>query len=359
MALIDQALDISYATLQDIRTKTPPMVYAYSTYAFWNTWWRNAVKTAGDYLEGMAVLGSEGNAKHSGHWEDDNTVKKNITKRYRGDWVHADGSMLWNLIEMDINQSPNRIYDYWKVQYNACVRDLIDHIFPILFTGMRASTDDTRPVSINQWLRLGTQGSTGGWTGYLGRYNDGSTPGATFNVGGIESTASVNPGWASYYADHAGNIDDSLLSLLDTATLDLNFQAPTTPENLPLDKITFGMYTSKNVITKLNQFFARSDDNMGYNRDSHYGSPTFNGMPFVYTPPLDTANVSLYGTDPIIGINSSLLYPAILKGWNFKISKQPVTNKHNVMSLFIDLEYQIFCDDPRKAGFVISKHPSN
>jgi len=361
MALIDKALDISYATLQDIRTKTPPMTYAYSTYAFWNAWWKNAVKTSGDVLEGMAVLGSEGNARHSGHWDDDSTVKKNITQRYRTNWVHADGSMVWNLIEMDINQSPNRIYDYWKTQYDACVRDLIDdELFPMIFTGKTSSTDENRPISVLQWLRLGTQSSTGGWTGYSGRYNDGSTPGTAFDVAGIASSSSVNPGWASYYADHQGNIDDSLLLILDNATLDLNFQAPVVPEKLPLDKISFGMYTSKNVITKLNQFYRKSDDNMGYRPNTYNGTiPSFNSVPLVYTPPLDTANVSVYGTDPIIGINSNLLYPTILKGWNFKISKQPVTNKHNVMSLFIDLEYQIFNNDPRKSGFLISNHPSN
>jgi hypothetical protein len=336
------------------------MVYAYSTYSFWNQWWKNSVKTAGDVLEGTAVLGSEGNARHSGHWEDDNTVRKNITTRYRTDWVHADGSMIWNLIEMDINQSPNRIYDYWKVQYNACVRDLIDHIFPILFTGKISSTDDNHPIAIAQWLGLGTQASTGGWTGYSGRYNDGSTPGTAFDVAGISSSASSNAGWASYYADHQGNIDDSLLLLLDNATLDLNFQAPATPEKLPLDTTKFAIYTTKNVITKLNQFYRKSDDNMGYRPDAYNGNiPAFNGVPLMYTPPLDTANVSVYGTDPLIGINANLLYPVILKNWNFKISKQSVANKHNVMSLFMDLEYQIFCEDRKKAGFVISSHPSN
>lgn len=99
---------------------------------------------------------------------------------------------------------------------------------------------------------------------------------------------------------------------------------------------------------------------MGYRPDQYNGAmPAFNSIPMVWTPPLDTANVSVYGTDPIIGINSNLLYPVVLRNWNFKISKRPDSNKHNVMTLFMDLVYQLFCENPRHAGMLISNHPSN
>jgi hypothetical protein len=355
MAHLDQALDIAYGTLQDIRRKTPPLTYAYSTYMFWNSFWKGAVKTVGDQLEGYITLDSEGNARHSGWWDDDSTVKKNINKKFTADWVHAEGSMAWNLIEMDINSSPARIYNAWEQQYNACCRDIVEHMFPILFTGQTSSSDVDRPMGIGSILTLGTDGSTGGWTGYSGHYNDGSTPGATFNRYGIASSASSNSRWASWYADHDGDLDDSLLTILDGATMDLNFQAPTVPDGLPIDKCQFALYTTKNVRQKLNLFYAKSDDNMGYRPRDHFGVPSFNGIPMVYVPPLDTANVSIYGTDPIFGINHKLLYPVVLKGWNFKITKRPDSNKHNVMTLFMDIVYQLWCENPRHAGFCISQ----
>lgn len=355
MGHLDQALDIAYGTLQDIRRKTPPLTYAYSTYAFWNSWWKGAVKTVGDRPEGYITLDSEDNARFSGHWDDDTTAKKNINRKYTLDWVHADNSMSWNLIEMDINKSPAKIYNAWEQQYNACIRDLVEKIFPVLFTGQTSSSDDSRPMGISSWLTIGTDGSSGAWNGYNGHYNDGSTPGATFNRGGIASSSSSNTRWASWYADHDGSLDDSLLTILDAATMDLNFQAPTIPQGLPIDKCVFTLNTTKNVRQKLNLFFAKADDNMGYNRNSHFNVPTFNGIPMMHVPPLDTANTSVYGTDPIIGINHNLLYPVILKGWNFKISKHPDSNKHNVITLFMDVEFQIWCENPRHAGFLISQ----
>lgn len=355
MAHLDQALDIAYGTLQDIRRRTPPLTYAYSTYSFWNSFWKSNVKTVGDVLEGYITLDSEGNARHSGWWDDDSTVKKNINKRFTADWVHAEGSMAWNLIEMDINSSPARIYNAWEQQYNACCRDLVEEIFPVLFTGQTSSSDENRPMGIGSILTIGTDDSTGGWTGYDGHYNDGSTPGATFNRYGLASSASSQSRWASWYADHDGDLDDSLLTILDGATMDLNFQAPIVPKGLPVDKCAFSMYTTKNVRQKLNLFYAKSDDNMGYHPRSHFGVPTFNGIPMEYCPPLDTANTSVYGTDPIFGINHNLLYPVVLKNWNFKITKRPDSNKHNVMTLFMDVVYQLWCENPRHAGFLINQ----
>jgi len=46
-----QALDIGYGTLWDIRRKKPPLAtYAYSTYQFFNTFFRGNVKTVGKAL---------------------------------------------------------------------------------------------------------------------------------------------------------------------------------------------------------------------------------------------------------------------------------------------------------------------
>ena len=362
MISFDQALDISYGTLQRIRRKKPPLTYAYTTYATWNVWWKSGMQeTGGDKLEGHITLGSEDNARHSGFWAQDSTQKKNINERYRLSWKHADNSMAWNFIEMDINRAPERIYNVWEQQYNACMRDLIDDMFRVMFTGPTSSTDQDNPYSVFSWMSLGTEGSTGGFTGYSGRYNDGSTPGTTFNKGGIASSATVNPLWASYYADHDGNLDDSLLLILDEATRKLNFQAPQSPKGLPMDTCKFALYTNNNVIKNLKQFKANSDDNMGFRDDVYYGSnaATFNRIPMVYTPPLDEANVSVYGTDPILGLNHDLLYPCILKNWNFKIAKRPDCNRHNVMTLWMDTVYQIWCENPRHAGFLVSQHPGS
>lgn len=352
----DQALDIGYATLWDIRRKRPPLAtYAYSTYQFYNTFFKGNVKTVGKALEGHVTLDSEGNATHAGFWDQDSLIKKNINKRYRLDWRLAYGGMIWNLIEQTINSNPAAIYDVWEQQYDSAVKDLVEEVFRAIMTGPSNANDTDKPYSIFSWLSLGTHTSTSGFTGYSGTYNDSSTPGASFSKGGIASTATVSPDWANYYGDHDNNIDDSLLTMLDTANRKLNFQPPVIPEKLPMERVTFANYTTNSVIEKLNTFYAKSDDNMGYRPNSHYGTPVFNRIPMVYCPPLDDANLSVYGTNPVLGLNHNAIYPVILKGFDFKVSKRPDSNRHNVMSLFMDLVYQVWCNtSPKYAGYLLS-----
>ena len=352
----EQNLDVAYATLWDIRRKKPPLAtYAYSNYQFYNTFFRGNVKTVGKALEGNVTLGSEGNATHSGFWAQDSLIKDNINQRYRLGWAKATGGMMWNLIEQDTNQSPARIYDVWQQQYDSCVKDLVEEILDAVINGRTSSTDTNRPYSVFQWIGLGTHTSTGGFTGYWGCYNDGgSTPvSGGFDKGGIAADTYTN--WANYYADHDNNIDDSLLTILDTATRKLNFQPPVIPEKLPMDKLNYAMYTNDTVIKNLNAFFAKSDDNMGYRPESHYNTPSFNRIPMVYTPPLDTANTDVYGTNPILGLNHNFIYPVILRNWDFRITKQSANLRHTVMELYMDLVYQIWCNSsPKYAGFLCS-----
>ena len=357
------ALDIWNATLPNIITKQPALAtFAYTNYQFYNMFFRSAKQVkGGDSLEGHITLDSEGNAKVVGIWDQDVLVKKNIQKKYTAYWRQAKGGMLWNLMETSINSGAEKIYDVLESQYKSAIKDIIETVYLSLLTGPTSASDDTAPYSLNSWLRVGTASSTGGWTGYSGRYNDGSTPGTAFNVGGLASSANSNAGWASYYADHLGNIDESLLSLLDVAVRKLNFQAPTVPKSVTTEDglINFSMYTSNNVLKKLNTFYAKADDNMGYNRDSHWGTPTFMSIPFAYCDIFDTARTALYGTDPIFGMNHKNIYPVIHRDWNFKEIEGKDPNRAVVLQKLIYLRYQMWCDNPQHAGFLVSRHPSS
>lgn len=357
------ALDIWNATMRKIVTKEPALAtFAYTTYQFYNKYFQSAKQCkGGDYLEGHITLDSEGNAKLVGIWDQDTLVKKNIQRRYVANWRQAKGGMLWNLMETSLNSGAERIYDVLKAQYRSAVKDIIETVYLSLLTGPTSASDDESPNSLNTWLRVGTAASTGGWTGYQSRYNDGSTPGTAYDTAGLTSSASVNTGWASYYADHLGNIDESLLSLMDVAVRKLNFQAPVVPMTVGQENglLNFSMYTSNNVLAKLNTFYAKADDNMGYRPESHWGTPTFRSIPFAYVDIFDTARTSLYGTDPIFGVNHSNIFPVIHSDWNFKEIEGKDPTRAVVLQKLIYLRYQMWCENPRYAGFLISQHPSS
>lgn len=358
------ALDIWNATLQNIVTKMPALAtFAYTNYDFYNIFFRNAKQVkGGDQLEGHITLDSEGNAKMVGIWEQDSLAKKNIQRKYTADWRQAKGGMMWNLMETSVNSGPQKIYDVLESQYKSAIKDIIETVYLSLLTGPTSATDDTSAQSIFSVLPFGTQSSTGGWTGYSGHYNDGNgASAATFNRFGLASSASSNAGWAGYYADHAGNLDETLLTLLERAVRKVNFRAPVIPMTVGQENglINFSMYTNDTVISNLNNFYAQADDRMGYDRNSHYGVATFRSIPLGYVDILDTARTSIYGTDPVIGLNHSNIYPIIHSDWNFKEIDTKDPNRAVVLMKLIYLRWQLWVENPKFAGFLVSKHPSN
>jgi len=282
---------------------------------------------------------------------------------YSVPWVRSSGGMLWNLIEQSINKDAAKIFDVWKSQYDSAVKDIVEDVLAKVLGAPLSSSDGNSPYSIFSWLSVGTASSEG-FTGYSAHYDDGveldSGSKTIFNKGGLACSATSKADWASYYGDHQGNIDDSLLQMMHRANLRLNFQPPIIPKKLPMEKVNFALYTSLNVITKLDAFYRASDDNMGYHPDGYFGEPTFKRIPMMYCPPLDTAKTDVYGTDPIVGLNHNVIYPVILRDWDFAIMKRPDANRHVVMGLFMDLVYQVWCNSsPKYAGYLLSQHAAS
>ena len=356
---LNHAVDFINGTLQHIQSKKPAYTFLYENYDFFNDAWKSSVKVqGGKYIEDHVVLGDEGNAKHSGLWDEDTHNVVNIEKKYRTDWVHSTTNFSYNLIEADLNGGMEQIFDVVNMKYDNMCREWVDEILQKLWSTPSTSADELTPFGYPGWLTQGTDGSTGGWTGYTGDY---STTG-TFNVGGISSSASVNPRWASYYADHDGNLDDQLLVILFKAMSKLNFRGPNVPKMLDLNtdgySPRFSMWTSLNVQATLAQLYAKSDDQMGFRPQVHYGVPHFMNIPLKYVPILDTANTTLYGTDPIFGINHQLIYPIVHSNWNFKISdavNRAAGGQHLVMTVYGDVEYCVHGRQRRHSGFLVSQ----
>ena len=357
---LDQAVDFTNSTLQHIISKKPAYTFLYETYEFFNTFWNGNVQfPGGKYIEDHVILGDEQNAKHSGLWDEDTHNVANISKKYHTYLVHSTTNFSYNLIEADLNRGGlEKIYDTVDMKYDNMCREWVDEIFGRIFLTPASADDELNPKGISAWLPLGTDNSTGGWTGYTADYGDG----VAFNVGGLTCSASVNPRWASYYADHNGQIDDSLFLILFKAMTRLNFRGPKVPKALDLNtdgySNKFSMWTSLNLQAQVSQLYAKADDQMGFRPQVHYGIPYFMNIPLEYVPILDTADTVRYGTDPIFGINHNLLYPVVQKGWNFRITppvNRAAGGQHLVMTTYGDIEYTIHGRNRRHMGFLISQ----
>ncbi len=358
--------DIFHGTLEKFMAKEPVLVHAYETYEDMNMYMKDHMQVTGDELKGFVTTGTVGNAGWSNPWAKDSLIVKNITKEYSlSPFKHLKGGMAFNKVEVSANSGPERIFDVVKHQYRKAKAEVVDSWRQAMWSGPSSAADVTSGYGIPTWLTLGTQLSTGGWTGYTSRYNDGNTPGTSFSTAGLASTAAVVPEFASYYADHQGDLDESMFRIVNEALMRQNFKAPVLLGVGGQPKVNYACFTTKNMILTLNQLYFKLNSQVGPSPMSGGYYPLSNTMvpgaiPLVWSDILDTAQVDLYGTDPIYGVNMTQLYPVYLKDWNFALSNDTASDRHLVEQRFIDYAGQpAWCDSRHHAGFLISNHPSN
>ena len=366
----EQNLDVLHGTIERFMIKEPPLTYAYETYEDLNIWMNpNIMQVTGDELKGFITTGTVGNAGAKNPWAEDSIIVKNITKEYSiTPFKHYNGAMAFNKMEVSANSGPEKIFDTVKLQYRKAKAELIDSLRLSYWTGPTSAADVDAMYSIPCWLPLGTVGSTGGYTGYKAHYNDaavdGDAAGTEFSKGNLNSTAALNPEMASYYADHQGNIDESLMRIVNEALMRLNFKPPMDVPDPVLAKVNkYACFSSKNVMLTLNALYQRLNSNVGPNMfaNGYYPLsmiPLPGAIRLIWVDILDTRRDAIYGADPIFGINMNTLYPTYLKGWNMTLTDNDNSNRHLVGQKFIDFGGQTWCDVPSKAGFLISDCPA-
>lgn len=311
----------------------------------------------GDRIEGFITLSDTGNAKHIGLWEEDSDNTVNTDDRWTVNWTHATTNMTYNRIELGMNMGDDlKVYDYLNGKRKNMYREWAELLHDAIFQTPVSSTDSKNPHGLVSWLSQGTDDDTGGFTAYSGRYNDGS--GTAYDVGGIASSASSKARWASYYADHKGNLGDNLLVLLDRAIRRTGFVPPVLMEEVA-PKHTFTNYryfSNDNVMSNLNHLALLSDDKVGPDLTKYHGRPVINGVPVIYVEKLDAANTSTYGTDPIIAANLDYIKVFCLAANAMILSKPKERDEmHNVLKVCLDLSYAICCTNRQRAGFLINE----
>lgn len=371
---IDYNRDVINATLEHWLERQPPLSFAYQTYQFFNTGFaKNVKKIGGRKLKSAITTGTVGNAGFTNVWAEDSVVIKNITKTYELDNIkHCQGAMAFNKVEMDANktaEAAEQIFDVVELQYNKAMAEVIDKLYLASWTGLAAATDVDSIYGIPTWLSMGTVSSTGGYTGYRARYNDasntGDAAGTAFDKAGLTSSATEQPEYANYFIDHLGVLDESLYLSINKANLVLHFQPPIMIQGHNVPVVSYVAYTNQNMILTLNALNAKLNANVGPQPNSAGYFPTTGpilpgGIPVVYVDILDTRRDSVYGADPIFGVNHNVLYPVVLNGWDFKITEGDATNRHLVTDRFIDWVGQWWCArSPRYAGYLICDRPAS
>ncbi|MFA5158164.1 MAG: hypothetical protein WC451_03210 [Patescibacteria group bacterium] len=363
---IDHAIDIGYATLQNYAKDSDrlEMTFKEANYTPVNEWFtKDKMKLdGGDVVKFYITLSDVGNAKHIGLWEEDSDNTVNTDEEGTVKWTHATTNMSYNRVELGMNMGKGNIqvYNYLNGKRKNMFREFAEMLQTAAFLTPSSATDKKNPHGLPSWLSIGTDGSTGAFTGYNGHYNDGSAPGTAYSVGDIASSASSNARYASYYADHGGALGDNLIALLDRATRKTYFNPPILPNASTGAPVTtwgnFRYYSNDNVIGNMSSYALHADDAVGKDLGKYAGLTIYKGIPFIYVQQLDTANTSTYGTDPIFGVNHDFFYPIVLTSNNFVIGKPvPRDQQHLVLKVHLDLSYAYVCINRQRAGFLINQ----
>lgn len=276
---------------------------------------------------------------------------------------HYRKAMTYDAAQIDIN-SGTRVQRYnWIVSKRiAHARKIADDIKESMWSAPTSSSDSTSPLSPFAHLTLGTDDSTGGFTGGNPYYLDGNQ----FNDGGQDRDTYTK--LKSYFGDHNGDLSTNVLDLLGKAHLQTKFELPLVPNAQKINGVDTDVpnkvviYTTANVIINIEKIARNSDDRIGYDLGKYRGETTFKGIPFRYNELFETGTATsaavsyLHGTDPLVGINWDIMYPAVVENWYFKKEKYVAPNTGHVFVEAQDLYWAgIVCRNSQMAGYLISQ----
>lgn len=367
MALHDPMLDIGYAAAEAFladEANRVPVILGQSLEAFNKVFARRRTAT-GDVFKIYPALGSLGNAQMADLTTKHTSNINNVVREGQINWARTITNWSYNRIAVamasqarDEATAARRVFDYMKPIRAVAIKEMAELIQEKMFLPPASSSDNLSPIGIaGGWLALGSSGSEGDFTGYQGTYLDGTN----FNVAGIACSSSINPLWASYYADHQGKLGDYLLYLIDKAQDATRLYAPEIPETAGRSQELFGpdmvIFTTLNVLTNLKSFVRKAGGDTAGFAEVRNGRLYINNVPVIRAPVLETARPSVYGTDPVVGVNLDKLTIGVLEADNFfEGNPRQRDEQPDWYTIDISVTWAVASDDRRGLGFLISQH---
>lgn len=287
--------------------------------------------------------------KHSGAFQftglyaTDNVNVADTTIQANVPWRHATTNYAIDERELAMNRSPRRIVDLLKVRRLDAMISQAEGM-ESAFWGYPLSTDTVTPFGLAYWLvksaTAATQANNNGFNGLAQT--------------GYTAVAAVNPTtqtrWRNYSDIYTSISKDDLIRKMRRAVTHCLFKPAA--EGGPASFNTgdkWGIYTTYNVLGKLEEILESQNDNLGDDVASKDGDVTFRKTKVKWVPKLDADT-----TDPVYGINWGVFKTYILRGFWLKEVKIDITpGQHTVCSVHVDSSLQWICKD-RRRNFVLA-----
>lgn len=279
-------------------------------------------------------------------------VKGEVGPRY------TTANYTYDLREPELQSTDNEVIVRYVLKKNMQMRQAHAELMETdVWGGPARKDDDMTPYGFKFWFT--PQSNADALTNPNGGF-DGKDPMLATSASVATKVAVARAGissstyarWANWAAQYASVDKTDLIFKMRKAVRRTNFRSPITAVPEPTLATGFGIYTTDDVITQLEDILERQNMNLGNDIASKDGKCVFKGHPLTYVPSLDDD-----ADHPLYMIDWKTVGFGVNPGWLEKTSKpMEVPNMHNVRRVFLDTGWNMVCTNLRRNAVFTLHH---
>jgi len=275
-------------------------------------------------------------------------------------WVHAKTHYVVIREELLAYRGAERIVDFLKGKRLTAQVDQALLVENAMW-GLTTPGSNKSPLSLFYWMVPITSTQVAAATTLDGSHQ-GANPAGFSDCGGIDASDSTFSRWRNWnflWPNSAGEYTETAEDRMDNAFIHLEYEAPENADDLKMPVYKGQKIFVPNAVRQ-SMRRAMKDQNSQVGVDlwnvNGVSTPTFKGVPMVWTPQLDgisDATGAISGSNPVVLANLNYLFPVIREGDFFREDRPRVhAYQPDVTITYIDLSYNVLCNNRQLVGAV-------
>jgi len=265
--------------------------------------------------------------------------------------LNVDKHMIWDLLELESNKGPERIYSLIKGRYSA-QREGINNWLEAQVWGIPNNASDISNMhGVLTWARRSMNSSgtfvsqpTVQFNGTYQTWTDGTTTGT---IAGVDCTAALNERFRNPVATYSGAVDDVLLDLI-MDMMDAMLWNPLADLEGRFEIGEQVQFWPNALALAYKKLVNKGNDDRGSGGVGDFfpiRKTTANGGRMVAVPYLDR-----YSYNPILFVDRSVLKLRKCSGrWDNDNKEEKMPGSHTSFYTPTDFNGQIWCETPRNS----------
>lgn len=279
-----------------------------------------------------------GNFRNTGLFASDIAKIEDVMIEAAVPWAKQTTNWSYDIDEDLFQSDPETIINELQIREHDAMSDFAEGQEENLWSSP-TNPQDKRPMGIPFWLQKNpTTDPEGGLHG-------GNPSGFASGCAGVDSN--LYPRWKNWTFGYSRVNRDDLVRKIKRALAFTHFIPPVPHPTLGFGEAKHTIYTTYRVQEPLERLAETRNDNLGNDLAKYINQVTVGGCPLTWVPYLNANDTS----DPLYGINWSVLRPFNKKGCNMRRTKPmpaPGHTQHTVRTVHVDHWMNYICYDRRK-----------